>query len=156
MRRPAPWGGVYGATKAALVRLSEVLYMEAAPFNIHVVHISPGGVKTNIAAHAFNQLSLRDDSFYKPWLGSMARAIEKTDGPLSITPEQFAKKVVKQILKPSPPRYMTLGAGAWPSAMIQWLPRGFLCWLMWTLVAGDGLSVLYGVLMQLRRLLGLG
>lgn len=36
--------------------------MEAAPSNIHVVHISPGGVKTNIGTNALAQLTLREDS----------------------------------------------------------------------------------------------
>ncbi|TFY52679.1 hypothetical protein EVJ58_g9879 [Rhodofomes roseus] len=90
---PAPWGGVYGATKAALARISEILYMEAAPFNIHVMHISPGGVKTNIAMHALDQLDLPENSFYKPWLASMTRAIAHADGPLSLTAERFAQKV---------------------------------------------------------------
>ncbi|EPS93529.1 NAD-binding protein, partial [Fomitopsis schrenkii] len=126
---PAPWGGIYGASKAALARLSEVLYMEAAPFNIHVVHISPGGVKTNIAGHALDELSLCDDSFYKPWFDSMVKSLNVGVGPLSLTADQFAKKVVKQVLKPKPPRYMTLGAGAFESALLQWLPRAFICWL---------------------------
>ena len=52
-----PWGGVYGATKATLARLSETLSMEAKPFGVHVVHIAPRGVKTNINAHALEQLS---------------------------------------------------------------------------------------------------
>ncbi|KZT73523.1 oxidoreductase [Daedalea quercina L-15889] len=154
---PAPWGGIYGSTKAALGRLSEILYMEVAPFNIRVMHVSPGGVKSNIATHALNhwQLSLREDSFYKPWFDSIARSIDESAGPLSITAEQFAKKVVKEALKPNPPRYMTLGAGAFGSALLQWLPRAFVCWLMWQLVGGEGLWFLYGLSVQFRRLLRL-
>ncbi|KZT68046.1 NAD(P)-binding protein [Daedalea quercina L-15889] len=133
---PSPWGGIYGATKAALVRLSEVLYMEVAPFNIHVVHVSPGGVKTNIGVNALNQLSLREDSFYKPWFDSMIERINRTQGPSSLTAEQFAQNVVKQVIKPNPPRYMTLGHGALAGAILQWFPRAFVCWLMWRLVAG--------------------
>ena len=86
--------------------------MEAAPFNIHVMHISPGGVKTNIAGHALDELSLREDSFYRPWFDAMVNSLNVSAGPLSLTADQFARKVVKQVLKPKPPRYMTLGAGA--------------------------------------------
>ena len=82
-------------------------------FNIHVVHISPGGVKTNIGVNALNQLALREDSFYKPWFDSMIKRIDRTQGPSSLSAEQFAQKVVRQIVRPDPPRYMTLGHGAW-------------------------------------------
>lgn len=128
--------------------------MEAAPFDIHVVHISPGGVKTNIAGHALDELSLCDDSFYKPWFDSMVKSLNVGVGPLSLTADQFAKKVVKQVLKPKPPRYMTLGAGAFESALLQWLPRAFICWLMWMLVGEDRLGSLYRLAIALRRLLG--
>ncbi|TFY67407.1 hypothetical protein EVJ58_g1643 [Rhodofomes roseus] len=133
---PMPWGGIYGGTKAALLRLSEILYMEVAPFNIHVMHISPGGVKTNITATGLSQLSLGEDSFYKPYFDSMVARINRTQGPGSLTATQFAQQVVKEIVKPNPPRYMTLGAGSWVSAVLQWFPRSFVCWLMWRLVVG--------------------
>ena len=86
--------------------------MEAAPFNIHVIHVSPGGVKTNIAGHALDELSLRDDSLYQPWLDAMVNSLNVSAGPLSLAADQLARKVVKQVLKPKPPRSMTLGAGA--------------------------------------------
>lgn len=129
--------------------------MEAAPFKIHIVHVSPGGVKTNIAGHALDELRLRDDSFYRPWFNSMINALDVSVGPLSLTADQFAKKVVKQVLRLNPPRYMTLGAGAFESALLQWLPRVFICWLMWILVGEDGLGSLYRLALTLRRLLGL-
>lgn len=137
MRRPSPWGGIYGATKAALVRLSEILYMEAAPFNIHVLHISPGGVRTNVGKNTLAQFSLREDSLYKPWHDSMITPINRAQSSLSLPAEAFAQRVVKQVLKLNPPRYMTLGVGATASAILQWLPRAFVCWLMWRLVAGN-------------------
>lgn len=152
---PAPWGGIYGASKAALVRLSEVFYMEAAPFNIHVVHISPGGVKTNIVSHALEEMKLRDDSFYKPWFDAVYKALHVSVGPLSLTTDQFAQRVVKQVLKPKPPRYMTLGAGAFATALLQWLPRTIICWMMWVLLGEDGLGYLYRIALTLRRLSGL-
>lgn len=132
-----PWSGVYGATKAALARLSETLYMEAAPFNVHVVHVAPGGVRTNIGARALEQLSLAEYSFYSPWRASMVARIKSTQGAAAPTPDQFAAQVVRGVLRREPPRYMTLGAGAWINAVLQWFPRGLVLWLMWMLVAGS-------------------
>lgn len=109
--------------------------MEVAPFNIHVVHISPGGVRTNINANALSQLSLREDSLYKPWFDSIVSRLHRIQSSSGLSAEGFAQRVVKQVLKPNPPRYMTLGSGATASAILQWFPRAFVCWLMWRLVA---------------------
>lgn len=111
--------------------------MEVAPFNIHVVHVSPGGVRTNINTNALAQLSLREDSLYKPWFDSMVSRLNRIQGSSSLSAEGFAQRVVKQVLKPNPPRYMTLGTGATANAILQWFPRAFVCWLMWRLVAGN-------------------
>ena len=128
---------MYSATKAALGRLSETLYMEAAPFNVHVVHVAPGGVRTSIGAHALEQLSLAEYSFYSAWRASMVARINHTQGTDALTPKQFAVRVVGEVLRRDPPRYMTLGAGAWINAVLRWLPRGLVLWLMWRLVAGS-------------------
>ena len=128
---------MYSATKAALGRLSETLYMEVAPFNVHVVHVAPGGVRTNIGAHALEQLSLAEYSFYSAWRASMVARINHTQGTDALTPKQFAVRVVREVLRRDPPRYMTLGAGAWINAVLRWLPRGLVLWLMWRLVAGS-------------------
>ena len=132
-----PWGGVYGASKAALARLSETLYMEAAPFNVHVMHVAPGGVRTNIGAHALEQLSLAEYSFYSPWRASMIARINHTQGADAPTPKQFAARVVRAVLRHDPPRYLSLGAGAWINTVLQWFPRGLVLWLMWKAVAGS-------------------
>ena len=128
---------MYSATKAALACFSETPYMEAAPFNVHVVHVAPGGVRTNIGAHALEQLSLAEYSLYNAWRASMVARINHTQGTDALTPKQFAVRVVREVLRRDPPRYMTLGAGAWINAVLRWLPRGLVLWLMWRLVAGS-------------------
>lgn len=40
-----PFGGIYCASKAALVSLSDALRMELAPFNVKVVIVNPGGTR---------------------------------------------------------------------------------------------------------------
>jgi short-subunit dehydrogenase len=47
-----PFSSTYSATKAALTRFSDALRMELSPFNINVVIIKPGGVKSDIANNA--------------------------------------------------------------------------------------------------------
>lgn len=45
---PVPWGGIYAASKGALKNLSMSLHNELSPFGVRVLHVEPGGVKTNV------------------------------------------------------------------------------------------------------------
>jgi NAD(P)-dependent dehydrogenase (short-subunit alcohol dehydrogenase family) len=48
--RPEPGVGAYGATKAALINMTQQMAMEWAPDGIRVVCIAPGLVRTELAA----------------------------------------------------------------------------------------------------------
>lgn len=63
--------------------------------------------------------------------------INRIEDASSPTSEQFAARVIRQVVRRDPPRYMTLGAGAWISAVLQCFPRWIVLWLMWNLVAGS-------------------
>jgi NAD(P)-dependent dehydrogenase (short-subunit alcohol dehydrogenase family) len=67
--RGLPTSLIYGATKAALINLSETLYLDLKPRGIHVYLISPGFVKT--------PLTDRND-FRMPALVSAEEAAEQT------------------------------------------------------------------------------
>jgi NAD(P)-dependent dehydrogenase (short-subunit alcohol dehydrogenase family) len=59
---PAPFYGMYAATKHALEAVSEALWVEVAPFGIRVVIVEPGNYRTRILEHAlpadrFNEAS---------------------------------------------------------------------------------------------------
>ncbi|PCH34059.1 oxidoreductase [Wolfiporia cocos MD-104 SS10] len=133
-----PWGGVYSATKACLKSISETLYMECAPFNISVVHLTPGGVKSNIATNYLNKFSClpQPDSFYGGYLDSMVQHIGLSRSPHAMPSEEFARRVVTAVLQKNPPRYMTLASASTIFQILQWLPRGFVLWLFWKLLVG--------------------
>lgn len=46
-----PAQGIYSATKASVIMLSEALREEVRPFNIQVTTICPGGVRTDFLDH---------------------------------------------------------------------------------------------------------
>lgn len=46
---PAPWGGIYASTKAALRSVSETLHMELQPLGVRVLLVEPGGIKSNVS-----------------------------------------------------------------------------------------------------------
>ena len=47
-----PWMPIYSASKSALGALSASLRTELKPFNIHVLHVNPGYVRTGFQEHA--------------------------------------------------------------------------------------------------------
>ncbi len=53
--RSIPGGGGYAASKAALARVSESLRVEAMPYGVRVLHVSPGVVVTRLRQRALYQ-----------------------------------------------------------------------------------------------------
>ncbi len=131
--RPTPWNGIYCSTKAAVYSLSEVMNMECRPFGICVMHVAPGAVKSNIAGNAAAQYALPPDSLYKAYLPNIVKRIYASQGPGSMSTDQFAEDVVSKALKTSPPSYMMGGGLITMFSVAKWLPRGLLLGLIWWL-----------------------
>ncbi|KAF4623779.1 hypothetical protein D9613_002174 [Agrocybe pediades] len=126
-----PWSGVYCASKAAVNSVSEVLSMELSTLNIKVLHVAPGGVKSHIADNGSSRFQLAPDSMFASYLPMIQKRIATSQGPDSIPSEVFAKEVVKNALKETPPRYMTLGGKATFFQFLKWLPRGYVLNMVW-------------------------
>lgn len=62
---PAPFYGVYAATKAAVEALSDSLYYELRSFGVRVVVVEPGNIKTSILSHAVVARGFGGDSPYR-------------------------------------------------------------------------------------------
>jgi NAD(P)-dependent dehydrogenase (short-subunit alcohol dehydrogenase family) len=84
----APYMAPYNASKAAVVALSETLYVELQPAGIGVTVACPMFFRTNIAASARVTLGT------VPKLGDMARKL--VDGA-SVEPEEVAQKLLKAV-----------------------------------------------------------
>lgn len=97
-----PFAGAYCSSKAAVHSLSDALRMELAPFNIRVVTIQPGGVRSSFGDHAEEAMRLPADSLYLPIEeGIRARAQAGQQGATPV--EEFVKPVVERLLQESPP-----------------------------------------------------
>jgi len=84
----APYMAAYNASKAAVVALSETLYVELQPAGIGVTVACPMFFRTNIASSArVTQGSI-------PGLGDMARKL--VDGS-AVQPEEVARKLLKAV-----------------------------------------------------------
>ena len=127
-RSPLPWGGIYAATKSAVHAITNALEMECRPFNIKVLLVAPGGVKSNISAN--QTYNPPPDTLYA---GFMERILARRDISQSspMPTEVFAKRVVTKALAPTPPSYMTLGKNSILFWLLTWLPRHWLLSILW-------------------------
>jgi 1-acylglycerone phosphate reductase len=125
-----PWNGAYCASKAALQSISETLSMECKPFNISVLHVSSGGVKSNIAAKAGARFRLVDHTLYSAFLPNIFQRINASQSN-SIPTKKFANEVVSKALQTYPPVYMTLGGHSWLFAFFKWLPKTWVLHILW-------------------------
>lgn len=106
---PAPGMGVYAASKQAAAAIMEALWLEAAPFGVHVACVEPGPFRTAISA-AFNADAHDgcETTPYRTLLGELrsrrARRLETAEDP-----EHFAAAVVRAALDPQPPLHVPVG-----------------------------------------------
>lgn len=129
--RSSPWSGIYCASKAAANSISEVLSMELKPFGISVLHVAPGGVKSNIAVNGVKGLTLPENTLYARFLHNIFERINTSQDSTSMESDEFAKKVVANALKKNPPRYMVLGGHSRLLSFLKWLPKRLVLYIMW-------------------------
>ena len=111
---PYVFGSVYCASKAALHRYTETLRLELEPFEVRVVNVVTGGVKSQIA-RTFRTLSR--DSVYLPIEADyQARLTHGQD--LGMETDVYAKSVVAQLT-------------GWRRRKTIW--EGSKSWLVWWL-----------------------
>ncbi len=85
-RLPAPFYGLYAATKQALEAVSEALRVELAPFGVHVMVVEPGNFRTSILEHALHVKGFTEQSPYWSFHDRMmkgARGSSTTSFPTS-------------------------------------------------------------------------
>ncbi|KAJ7608370.1 NAD-P-binding protein [Roridomyces roridus] len=128
---PTPWAGVYASSKAAAHTITEVLQMECRPFDIKVLLICPGGIKTNVAENASARFALPEDSLYKVYLDTIVKRMWASQVPTSLTAEEFARIVVDKTFKKGAPFYSTMGSHSAVFALFKWLPRMWALNFMW-------------------------
>lgn len=119
---PYVYGSVYNATKAALHAYSDTLRVELAPFDVRVMVVVTGGVKSNIVR---TKRELPVGSRYLPLkAGYEARQLHPQMQAMDTA--AYATSVVKAALKTRPARSLWEGNQAWKIWMIlTFLPRVF-------------------------------
>lgn len=105
--------------------------MELKPFNISVLHVAPGSVKSNIASNGIARFAPAPDTLYSNFLSFIINRAQASQGPYSLPSKDFAQQVVSNVLRRNPPRYMSIGGHTWLFACLKWLPRGAVLAYMW-------------------------
>lgn len=119
---PYVFGSVYNSSKAALHSYSNTLRVELAPFDVRVVTIVTGGVKSNIAR---THRELPSDSIYLPIKQEYEERLVHSQTS-SIPNEQYAATVVSQVLN-RPSNHVWAGGKSW----LVWFVSTFLPrWVM--------------------------
>ena len=109
---------MYNASKAALHSYSDALRVELAPFDVKVVTVITGGVKSNIAR---TDRTLPDDSIYLPIEAEYMQRV-KYSQEVGMPNEKYAKQVVSKLVSDSKPRNVWAGT----SAGLIWFASIFL------------------------------
>ncbi|TCD66482.1 hypothetical protein EIP91_001307 [Steccherinum ochraceum] len=128
---PTPWMGMYAASKAALHSFTETLWMECKAFNVDVMLVVPGQVKSRIAVNGHAIYTMPETSLYKKYMRNILHRIAYSQLRGSIPNEELAREVVNASLSPNPPRYMTLGGASTIFRILVWLPRTWVLGYFW-------------------------
>ncbi|KAJ6504391.1 oxidoreductase [Mycena vulgaris] len=144
LRSAVPWNGLYSATKAAVHSMSDILSMELKPFNLRVMNVVPGAIRSNIAnnqAARFRSAQLpafllpiyiwihaacRRASLYQDFLPNIIQRMNSSQGPNAMPADAFAKEVVRRALQRNPPANMTLGGNSGMFTLFRWLPKAWV------------------------------
>ncbi|KAK0195955.1 hypothetical protein F5146DRAFT_1133398 [Armillaria mellea] len=105
---PYPFGSTYGSSKAALHAYGNTLRIELSPFNIKVVNLCTGSVKSDIIETKLNSSSrhlvVQVYRIYSP---------RKAKGGGAMSAEDYAKNVVPEALKANPRAWLWEGSKSW-------------------------------------------
>lgn len=140
---PYVFGSVYNASKAALHSYSDTLRVEMAPFDVNVITVVTGGVKSNIAR---TERTLPEGSPYAPLEANYQRR-QKHSQEVGMDTEEYAREVVGKILAGDGWiwKRRTIWAGG-SATLVSWVipflgvGSGFWDWMMTRMF---GLGLLY-------------
>ncbi|TIB76330.1 hypothetical protein E3Q23_01886 [Wallemia mellicola] len=129
-RMPLPFGGFYAISKSAINTMSIVLRSELEPFNIKVMVLEPGAVKSNIVNNQAGGYEPSDDSPYYPIKDLIINRLQLSQIH-STAPgrDVFADDVVRHALQKSPPITLITGGKAWLFKVLTHLPISWVQWL---------------------------
>ncbi|XP_027178949.1 uncharacterized protein LOC113777917 [Coffea eugenioides] len=119
---PTPWAGSYCATKAAVHAMSDALRVELWPFNVDVILVLPGAVRSNFGDTNMEKLGNYDWKLYKEFKEAIAERARASQGSKATDAALFARHVAKKVLSPRPPKQVVFGHMTGLFALLSWSP----------------------------------
>lgn len=124
---PYVFGSAYNASKAALHSYSNTLRVELAPFDVRVVTIVTGGVKSNIAR---THRDLPQDSIYLPIKEEYEERLVHSQAN-GMDTQEYARTVVHQVLYKPKKDTVWAGGKSWLVWFVStFFPRAVMDWAM--------------------------
>ncbi|XP_073148533.1 short-chain dehydrogenase PC-15-like [Henckelia pumila] len=119
---PTPWAGSYCASKAYIHAVSHALRVELKPFNIDVVLVLPGAVKSNFGGSSYDGLRDQEWKIYNIFKDDIEERAKASQGGKSTDATVFARHVVSKVLGSSPPKEIVHGHMTGLFNFLSWSP----------------------------------
>ncbi|EXC12613.1 NADPH-dependent 1-acyldihydroxyacetone phosphate reductase [Morus notabilis] len=125
---PTPWAGSYCATKAYIHAVSHTLRVELRPFNVNVVLVLPGSIRSNFGKANVERLGDFDWKIYGEFKEAIEERARASQGSKATDSGVFARHVVKRVLRRKPPRKIVFGRMTVLFALLSWSPLWVRDW----------------------------
>lgn len=123
---PTPFSSIYGASKAAADYVFNTLRMELQPWNINVVNLKTGAVRSNMTSNrvvnSVDKPKLPPGSLFQVAREKVERFMEGNSADAGVPAEEWASMVVKHLNKPTPPQYIWGGTYSTAAWVMQFIP----------------------------------
>ncbi|GAW13696.1 hypothetical protein ANO14919_030850 [Xylariales sp. No.14919] len=131
-----PFSGAYNASKAAAASLTETLRIELGPFDVKVINLVTGGVRSTFHSNA-PTATLPPTSLYNVAKESVEKAMSGADAVNGSDPAQWADEVAKELSKRNPQHWVWKGRFSTLVRIASHLPVGCLDGAMKSMVGLD-------------------
>lgn len=112
---PAPWQGLYNASKAAVNHLTDQMRIEFSPWGVKAILVITGVIKTKFFANLSSAPHLPETSLYYAAKDDIEPVMAgKTFESGAMDVDAYASAVVSNALKSNPKKHQWVGGSAFP------------------------------------------